>query len=73
MKVYMDVSNLFNRRNVRFVYPKTGSPYYDGADLDADNDGYVSVESQYIHDLATKNPANVSQGRVISFGISFNW
>ncbi|RLC52044.1 MAG: hypothetical protein DRZ79_01805 [Candidatus Cloacimonadota bacterium] len=73
MKFYVDINNLFDRRNVYYVYPQTGSPYYDGADLTVGSSDYVAPEVQYIHDLATKNPSNVSSGRTITFGMSFNW
>jgi len=72
MKLYMSIDNLFDKRNVNDVYPKTGSPYYDGADL-SDENGYTAAERQYVHDMFTKDPSNVSQGRTLSFGMTFNW
>ena len=73
LKFYLNIENLFNRNNELDVYAVTGSPYYDGADLDTDNDGYVSEEAQYIHDLSTKDPSNVTSGRKYTVGVSFNW
>ncbi|HPR17045.1 MAG TPA: carboxypeptidase regulatory-like domain-containing protein [Candidatus Cloacimonadota bacterium] len=73
VKAYFDIENLFNRRNINSVYGRTGSPYYDGDDLNPDQNGYVAQEVQYIHDLYTKNPSNVSQGRTYTFGLSFNF
>ncbi|MCF7792637.1 MAG: carboxypeptidase-like regulatory domain-containing protein [Candidatus Cloacimonetes bacterium] len=72
LRAYFGIDNLFNRRNVRNVYPITGSPYYDGADI-SDPTGFTSEEVQYVHDLSTKNPANVDQGRTYTFGISFHF
>ncbi|MBN2461787.1 MAG: TonB-dependent receptor [Candidatus Cloacimonetes bacterium] len=72
LKIYCDIENIFNRRNINTVYQKTGSPYYDGADISLPN-GYTPEETQYLHDLATKNPTNWTQGRTITFGFAFNW
>ena len=71
IKLYCNIDNLFNKRNYLEVYPKTGSPYYDGEDLS--EGGYTAPETQYIHDLFTKDPRNWSQGRTITFGFAFNW
>jgi hypothetical protein len=73
LKLYVDIDNLFNKRNYFTVYQKTGSPYYDGADLANQNTGYTAPRTQYIHDLSTKDPANWDSGRKITFGMSFNW
>ncbi len=73
MRIYMNIRNLFNRKNELFVYPRTGSPYYDGEDLGTASNPFVSDQYQYIYDLFTKHPANVSNGRTYTFGISFNW
>jgi outer membrane receptor for ferrienterochelin and colicin len=74
-KTYFLIENLFNKRNVNFVYSYTGSPYYDGADISEPNTNpeYTAEEVQYTHDLFTNNPGNVSQGRTYSFGVSFNF
>jgi outer membrane receptor protein involved in Fe transport len=73
MRLYMNIQNLFNRRNELFVYPRTGSPYYDGADLSAGGSSFVSEELQYIHDLRTNHPGNISNGRTYTFGLAFEW
>jgi outer membrane receptor protein involved in Fe transport len=73
MRMYMSINNLFNRRNELYVHPKTGSPYYDGADLASGATDFVSDELQHIHDLRTQDPRNVSNGRTYSFGLSFDW
>ncbi|MDO9577119.1 MAG: TonB-dependent receptor [Candidatus Cloacimonadales bacterium] len=74
-KAYFLVENLFNRRNVYGVYSYTGSPYYDGANISEPNINppYTAEEVQYVHDLSTMNPGNVSQGRTYTFGVSFNF
>lgn len=73
VKVYCSIDNLFNKTNVNNVYSITGSPYYDGADISEPNSDYVAEEVKYVHDLATKNPFNVSQGRKITFGVNLNF
>ena len=80
IKFYISIQNLFDKVNVINVYSYTGSPYYDGDEISEPNsvspefpDGYTALETQYIHDLSTKNPANVSQGRTIKFGMAFNF
>ncbi|RLC51865.1 MAG: hypothetical protein DRI23_04145 [Candidatus Cloacimonadota bacterium] len=72
-KTYLNIENLFNKRNVYGVYPYTGSPYYDGADISEPNSSYTAEEVQYVHDLGTRNPALVSQGRTYTIGFAFNF
>ena len=73
IKAYLNIQNLFNRRNVNNVYAITGSPYYDGVDISEPNSTYVAEEVRYVHDLGTRNPANVSQGRSYTIGFAFNF
>lgn len=73
IKLYADIENLFNKTNVYDVYAVTGSPYSDGADLTEPNSDFVDSHNEYIHDLADRDPSNVSNGRVYKFGLSFNW
>jgi outer membrane receptor protein involved in Fe transport len=72
-KVYADIQNLFNRRNIYYVYPRTGNAYDDGVDLTETNTNYIPEARQYIHDLSTDNPSNYSSGRTLTFGMSFHW
>ncbi len=67
------VENLFKKNNVNSVYSRTGSPYYDGADLTDATQGYTFEETQYIHDALTKDPSNTNNSRNFVFGISFNF
>jgi len=69
---FLTIDNLFNKKNILYVYPRTGSPYYDGTDL-SDENGYTAAETQYIHDQYTKDPANISEGRTFILGFEFNW
>lgn len=68
------VTNLFKKKNINSVYARTGSPYYDGADLsEPNNPGYVFEETQYIYDQFTKNPGNTNNNRNYIFGLSYNF
>jgi outer membrane receptor for ferrienterochelin and colicin len=73
IKTYINIENLFNRKNVINVYPITGSPYFDGADISEPNSTYVAEEVRYVHDLGSHNPANVTQGRTYTIGFSLNF
>ncbi len=73
LKLYVDVDNLFNKRNVFSVYSRTGSPYYNGEDLTLQGTDYTPYRTEYIYNLSTANPANWDSGRKITFGMSFNW
>ena len=75
IRFYANINNIFNKRNYLEIYPKTGSPYDDGEDLTVANTDppFIADETQYIHDLAVYNPGNVSTGRTITVGMSFNW
>ncbi len=72
-KLYCTINNLFNKRNVNYVYPKTGKPDDDGADITSANSDYVFAETAYLHSLSVKNPGNWSTPRTIILGMSFSW
>jgi hypothetical protein len=75
ISAYVLIKNLYDRKNELYVYPYTGSPYYDGADISETNTNppYTAEEVQYIHDLYTKNPENVTEGRTIILGLEYSW
>ena len=73
IKLYCTINNLFDKKNVEFAYIKTGSPYYDDADISDPVTGYVYEETEHIHNLYTKNPGNVSFGREITLGLAYSW
>ncbi|RLD59216.1 MAG: hypothetical protein DRJ01_11590 [Bacteroidetes bacterium] len=73
IRLFADIDNLFDKTNIYYVYPRTGSPYYDGVDISNASSGYVDEHRRYIHDLANRNPAMVSSGRTVTLGLSFNW
>ena len=74
IRAYLSIENVFKKRNINSVYARTGSPYYDGADLEEPNNpGFVFPETQYIHDLLTKSPGNTNNNRNYIFGVSYNF
>lgn len=73
MRLYMEVENLFKKTNIYDVYSKTGSPYFDGADLEDTQLGYVFPEVEYTYNLAINNPTYVNDFRGITLGIIFNF
>jgi outer membrane receptor protein involved in Fe transport len=72
VRVYLDVDNLFNKKNVLAVYSKTGEVFADGADI-SETSGLVYPERQYMHSLAIKDPSRLSEGRTMVLGVSYNW
>jgi len=73
LRVYLDVENLFKTKNINSVYPRTGSPYDDGADLEDELVQYTYPEVEYTHQLAVRNPAYVDNYRGVTIGVSFNF
>lgn len=73
LRVFLDIENLFKTKNVYNVYPKTGSPFDDGADLEDDLVQFTYPEVAYTYGLAINNPSNVSNYRGATLGISFNF
>ena len=66
IKFYCTINNLFDKKNIEFAYINTGSPYYDGTE-------FTNEETEYIHNLYTENPGNVSFGREITMGLAYSW
>ncbi|MEA1973917.1 MAG: TonB-dependent receptor, partial [Candidatus Cloacimonadota bacterium] len=73
LRAYLNISNLFDTENVLFVYGRTGEPYETGVDLSEQGTDYVPQETAYMYDQYIRDPANISAGRRINAGISFNW
>jgi len=68
------IENLFKNTNVNYVYPRTGSPYRDGADITETNYGnFVFDETQYLHDLLTNNPSNINRNRNYILTVGYNF
>jgi len=73
VRVFLDVENLFKTRNVLTVYPKTGSPYYDGEDISDSTTNFTYDEVQYVYGRYIKNPGFVNNYRGVTLGVSFNF
>lgn len=73
LRLFMDVENLFKTNNIYTVYPRTGSPYDDGADLEDPITNYVYPEVEHVHLQAVRNPAFTSNYRGVTLGVSFNF
>ena len=68
------IENLFKTTNINYVYSRTGSPYYDGADIyETAYPGFVFEEAQIIHDLYTQNPSYINKDRnyILTLGYNF--
>ncbi|MCL1826636.1 MAG: TonB-dependent receptor [Candidatus Cloacimonetes bacterium] len=68
------IENLFKFTNVNNVYPRTGSPYKDDADIsETSYPGYVFHETQFLHDLYTANPSYINRDRnyILTLGYNF--
>ncbi len=78
MSFFVEVENLFNRRNVVSVYTNTGRPDYDGRyyDQTADPDGegpYTAEDVNRYYRLLAKDPQNFSAPRTFRVGMEFNF
>jgi outer membrane receptor protein involved in Fe transport len=68
------IENLFKMKVVNQVYPRTGSPYRDGADISETNyPGVVFPETAFLYNNFIRNPGFINNDRNYIFGISFNF
>ncbi len=72
LTLFIEVDNLFNRRNVLNVYSSTGRPDYDSytpqGGLALDSEQLAALDRLYDH-----NPLNFSLPRTIRIGTEFNF
>ncbi len=73
MRVFLDIENLFKTKNILTVYPRTGSPYDDGADIEDAVTGYTYPEVRYVYDKYIQNPGFINNFRGVTLGVSFNF
>jgi len=71
--LFMTVDNLFKRKNISSVYPRTGNPYSSGSDLNESSGGFTYGEVQYVTSLFENNPGNYSNFRSVTLGMSINF
>lgn len=72
LRFFVEVDNLFNRRNVRNVYSRTGLADNDGIDREASL-GVSQEDMDYYDDLYDKNPLNFSPPRTIRTGLELTF
>jgi len=75
---FVEVENLFNRRNIVNVYANTGRPDDDGRrfELTADPDGsgpYTAADVNKYYKLLANDPQNLSEPRTVRMGLEFNF
>ena len=75
---FIEVENLFDRRNIIDVYSNTGRPDEDGRrfELTADPDGsgpYTAEDVNRFYRLLARDPQNYSAPRTIRLGLEFNF
>jgi len=63
LRFFFDVENIFKTKNVMGVYPKTGSPYQDGADLTDSMVDFVYPEVEFTHLRQIRNPSLIDNYR----------
>ena len=75
LKVYMDINNLFDKKNINSVFPMTGSPTDTGEELWDDNDPlqFVDPKEEYLYNLSVADPGIFSNGRKLTVGMSFHF
>jgi len=73
LRFYANIDNLFNRKNVNWVYPRTGSPDWDGEDLSEANSNYVYQEVLHNYSEYINDPSAYSAGRTYTLGVSYSW
>jgi len=75
---FVEVENLFDRRNIVNVYSNTGRPDYDGRRYDdtsdPDGDGPLTAEDvNRLYRLMAQDPQNYSAPRTVRVGVEFNF
>jgi len=80
VKLFFNVNNLFNTKNINWVYAKTGETDDDGniiRNFDTNNDGKLdegdNLTGAAIYQDYLKNPGRYSEPRKYTLGISLEW
>ncbi len=72
LSLFVEVENLFNRRNVVNVYSNTGLPDQDGVNV-TDGGLLSAEETSRLHKLISNDPQNYGPPRTIRTGIQFSF
>ncbi len=71
---FVEVENLFNRRNIVNVYANTGRPDDDGRRAGPDGSGpYTAADVNKYYKLLANDPQNLSEPRTVRMGLEFNF
>ncbi|HDL01025.1 MAG TPA: TonB-dependent receptor, partial [candidate division Zixibacteria bacterium] len=73
LSFFVEVDNLFDKRNVIDVYTNTGRPDEDGNPTTALNSSMSQAEVDYFDSLYDKDPTHYSRPRTIRTGLEFNF
>jgi outer membrane receptor protein involved in Fe transport len=87
IRLHLHISNLLDKKNLLYVYPKTGKPDDNGHILDyfdTNDNGILDPPDEYgkspddltgaaIYQAYLNDPGIYSEGRRYTFGISFEW
>ena len=87
LKLFLNINNLFNTKNINWVYPKTGETDDNGQILDnfdTNKNGILDPPDEYgvspddltgaaIYIAGLKNPSRYSEPRKYTLGISLQW
>ncbi len=78
MRVYLNIQNLLNTKNITGVYRATGNPNDDGYLTDAASQNAISAQNneesfRYLYAIRVNNPGNYSLPRRMRLGIELNF
>ncbi len=74
MSFFVEVDNLFDKRNIIDVYTNTGRPDYDGQAVSPNlNAGVTQEQVDYFDRLFDKDPSHYSRPRTVRTGLEFNF
>ena len=73
LRLFVEVENVFNRKNIVNVYPGTGLPDDDGVDFAGGGPYVTPEESVRLHSLIVKDPGNFGPPRVVRTGLQFRF
>lgn len=78
LDIYIQARNLFNTKNILYVYPTTGSPSDDGSLTAAANQSHISAQTSAeayrdIYTIKMNNPGNYSLPRIVQLGLQWGF
>ena len=73
LRLFANINNLFDKKNVNWVYPRTGEVDNDGQDLSEPNSNFTFDEVAYNYYQFIRNPSALSSGRTVSLGLAYSF